>query len=52
MKYQSDTVEVLGFLDNNPDIKEFEGFRALEKSIVYNGDYDFIVICSRSHEDI
>ncbi len=52
LKYQSDTVEVLGFLDNNPDIKEFEGFRALEKSIVYNGDYDFIVICSRSHEEI
>ena len=52
LKYQSDTVEVLGFLDNTPDIKEFEGLRALEKNIVYNDEYDFIVICSRSHEEI
>ena len=29
MKHISEAVEILGFLDNNPDIKEFEGLYAL-----------------------
>lgn len=49
---KSDAVEVLGFLDNNPDIKEFEKLRALEIDDIYQNNYDYIVICSRSYEEI
>lgn len=52
IRCKNDTVEVLGFMDNNPDIKEFEGLRDLEKSKLYEEVYDFIVICSRSYEEI
>lgn len=52
LSYKSDTVDVLGFLDNNPEIKEFEGLQALEKEDIYKDGYDYIVICSRSYEEI
>lgn len=52
LKYKSDIVEVMGFLDNNSNIKEFEGLQALEKDSICQYDYDYIVICSRSYEEI
>lgn len=52
IRYKNDAVEILGFLDNNSDIKEFEGLLALEKDIVYEGNYDYIVICARLWEEI
>ena len=52
IKHKNEKVEVLGFLDNNPAIKEFEGLQALDKNKVYEEDYDYIVICSRSYKEI
>lgn len=49
---KSDAVEVQGFLDNNPSIKEFEGLKALEIDHIDKYEYDFIVICSRSYDEI
>ncbi len=52
MKHISEAVEILGFLDNNPDIKEFEGLYALEKENIKDYDFDYIVICSIYYKDI
>lgn len=52
LRCKSDVAKVQGFLDNNPDIKEFEGLRALEIDSLDQYEYDFIVICSRAYEEI
>ena len=52
IKYKNEKVEVIGFLDNNPAIKEFEGLRALDKNKIHEEDYDYFVICSRSYKEI
>lgn len=52
IKHKSEKVEVLGFLDNNPAIKEFEGLQALDKNKIHEEDYDYIVICSHSYKEI
>lgn len=52
LKYVSSTVKIIGFLDNNPDIKEFEGLNALEKEKIGEYEYDYIVICSVYDKEI
>ncbi|MBO5144618.1 MAG: hypothetical protein J6C19_03660 [Lachnospiraceae bacterium] len=52
LQYISNTVVIIGVLDNNPAIKEFEGIPVLEKKHISTYDYDYIVICSIYYEEI
>lgn len=52
LKHMDGRAEVLGFLDNNSDIREFEGLEALEKEQLRTIGYDYVVICSVSCREI
>lgn len=52
LKYVSDNVEIIGFLDNNVAIREFAGLKALSIEKIEEYDYDFIVICSIYYKEI
>lgn len=52
LKYINGKAEVIGFLDNNQNIKNFEGLSPLKKENIREYKYDFIVICSISYREI
>lgn len=43
LEYISDTVVIIGILDNNPTIKEFEGIPVLEKEHICTYNYDYML---------
>ncbi len=46
MRYVSKDVNILGFLDNNPNASEFEGLKMLNKNNIHMYEFDYIVICT------